>query len=197
MFDRLTPTNKALILANVGVFVLWLLLGNSLVSFALWPPQSGVFRPWQLLTYGFLHVGWLQLFFNMFALFLFGSEVERLYGARRYLVYYVACIVGGALMCVIIVTAAKLPPSPAIGASGAVFGLLLSYGMAYPRREIIIFPIPVPIQAWIAVALYAVAELYLGISSIGGVSPFTSLGGMATGFVMIRYWQAKQNRPRR
>src|ERR1044072_9862429 len=87
MFDRITPTNRAIILANVGVFVLQLLNVN-LGAFALWPLQTGLFRPWQLLTYGFLHGNWLPIFFNMFAVFMFGSAVEQLFGARRYLIYY-------------------------------------------------------------------------------------------------------------
>jgi membrane associated rhomboid family serine protease len=199
MFDRLTPTNKAIILANVGVFVLQLVLrGYWLDLFALWPLQSGAFWPWQVLTYGFLHGSFLHIFFNMFAVFMFGSAVEQLFGARRYLVYYLLCVVGAALMHLIVVTAANLPPYPTVGASGGVFGLLLAYGMAYPRRELIIFPIPVPIQAWLAVTLYGAMELFLGVTrTASGVAHFAHLGGMATGFVLIRYWQAQRRRPRR
>ena len=196
MFDRITPTNRAIILANVGVFLLQL-LGLGLGTFALWPLQTGLFRPWQLLTYGFLHGSWLHIFFNMFAVFMFGSAVEQLFGARRYLIYYLVCMVGAALMQLIVVSAANLPPAPVVGASGAVFGLLLAYGMAYPRRELIIFPIPVPIQAWLAVTIYGALELYLGVTgTASGIAHFAHLGGMATGFVMIRYWQAKRRRPR-
>lgn len=197
MFDRITPTNKAIILANAAVFGLQL-LGVGLGAFALWPLQTGLFRPWQLLTYGFLHGGWLHIFFNMFAVFMFGSEVERLFGAKRYLIYYLACVVGAAAMHLIVVTAANLPPAPVLGASGGVFGLLLAFGMAYPRRELIIFPIPVPIQAWLAVTLYGAMELFLGVTrTASGVAHFAHLGGMATGFVLIRYWQAQRRRPRR
>ena len=202
MLDRVTPTNKAIILANVAVFVLQLLLGNALAPFALWPPQSGYFRPWQLLTYGFLHDAYgsykfVHIFFNMFAVFMFGSQVERLFGAKRYLIYYLACVVGAALMHIIVVTVAGLPPGPVLGASGAVFGLLLAYGMAYPRQELMIFPIPIPIQAWLAVTLYGAAELFLGVTQTGsGIAHFAHLGGMATGFVLIRYWQAQRRRPR-
>ena len=195
MFDRITPTNRAIILANVGVFALqW--LNVNLGMFALWPLQTGLFRPWQLLTYGFLHGGWLHIFFNMFAVFMFGSAVEQLFGARRYLVYYLVCMVGAALMQLIVVSAANLPPAPVVGASGAVFGLLLAYGMAYPRRELIIFPIPVPIQAWLAVTIYGALELYLGVTgTASGIAHFAHLGGMATGFVLIRYWQSQRRRP--
>ena len=198
MFDRITPTNKALILANVGVFILQLLLQNGLLLFELWPVQTGLFRPWQVLTYGFMHGSLLHIFFNMFALFMFGSEVERLFGPKRYLIYYLSCVVGAALMHLIVIYVARdLPMAPTVGASGGVFGLLLAFGMAYPRRELIIFPIPVPIQAWLAVTLYGAMELFLGVTRTAqGVAHFAHLGGMATGFVLIRYWQAQRRRPR-
>jgi rhomboid family protein len=199
MFDRITPTNRALILANVGVFVLQLFWNYLLVpQFALWPLGSGQFRPWQLLTHAFMHSGYLHILFNMFGLFMFGSEVERLFGPKRYLIYYLVCAVGAGLFFLIVVAAANLgPANVAVGASGALYGVLLAYGMGYPRQEIMIFPIPVPIRAWVAVIIFAVLQLYLGLSSIGGPASFAHLGGMATGFVLIRYWQAKQSRPRR
>jgi membrane associated rhomboid family serine protease len=175
------------------------LVGSGLALFALWPLQSGLFRPWQVLTYGFMHGSWLHIFFNMFAVFMFGSEVERLFGARRYLIYYLLCVVGAALMHLIVVSVAPgMPLAPTVGASGGVFGLLLAFGMAFPRRELIIFPIPVPIQAWLAVTLYGAMELFLGVTrTASGVAHFAHLGGMATGFVLIRYWTAQRNKPRR
>src|SRR5262245_47433104 len=130
MFDRISPTNKAIILANVGVFLLQMVLPDGLLKFALWPLQSGLFRPWQLLTYGFMHGSWLHIFFNMFAVFMFGSEVERLFGPRRYLIYYLTCVVGAALMHLIVIAVApNMPLAPTLGASGGVFGLLLAFGM--------------------------------------------------------------------
>jgi membrane associated rhomboid family serine protease len=134
----------------------------------------------------------------MFAVFMFGSAVEQLFGSRRYLVYYLVCVIGAALMHMIVVSTANLALAPMVGASGAVFGLLLAYGMAFPRRELIIFPIPVPIQAWLAVTLYGALELFLGVTrTASGIAHFAHLGGMATGFVMIRYWQAQRRKPRR
>jgi membrane associated rhomboid family serine protease len=200
MLDQVTRTNKAIILANVAVFGLQFLLGRALALFALWPLQSGLFRPWQLLTYGFLHSTDMisHIFFNMFAVFMFGSEVERLFGEKRYLIYYLTCVVGAALMHMIVVTAANLPPYPTIGASGGVFGLLLAFGMAYPKRQLmLIFP-PIPMPAWLFVTLYGLLELYLGVTrTASGVAHFAHLGGMATGFVLIRYWQAQRRKPRR
>jgi membrane associated rhomboid family serine protease len=200
MFDRLTPTNRAIILANVGVYILQKLLNPYVFApFELWPLQTGLFRPWQLLTYGFMHDPnlFLHILFNMFAVFMFGSQVEQLFGAKRYLIYYLTCMVGAALMQIIVVYAARdLPLAPTVGASGAVFGLLLAFGMAYPRQQLIIFPIPVPIQAWLAVTLYGGMELFLGVTrTASGIAHFAHLGGMATGFVLIRYWQSQRRRP--
>ncbi|MFO7304245.1 MAG: rhomboid family intramembrane serine protease [Gammaproteobacteria bacterium] len=193
MLDRITPINKTLIIINVAIFLLQELLGGWVGwSFALWPPATDLFRPWQLVTYGFLHGNWAHLFFNMFALYMFGSEIERLFGSRRYLTYYFSCVVGAALMHLIVMSQSGLPPAPTVGASGAVFGLLLAFGMAYPRRMImLIFP-PIPMPAWLFVTLYGLLELYLGITqTLSGIAHFAHIGGMATGFVLIRYWRSQ------
>lgn len=202
MLDRITPINKALILINIVVFVLQNLPGNFLyANFALWPPQAASsgypdFQFWQLLTYGFMHGGLAHLFFNMFALFMFGSDIEHLFGAKRYLIYYLGCVIGAALMHLIVVTTSGLPPLPTVGASGGVFGLLLAFGMAYPKRMIMMLFPPIPMPAWLFVTLYGILELYLGITqTASGVAHFAHLGGMATGFVMIRYWQGQRRRP--
>jgi membrane associated rhomboid family serine protease len=195
MYDRITPVNKALIIANVVVFGLQQLFAPYVdLFFSLWPPVRGesLFAPWQLLTYGFLHGSLMHLAFNMLTLFMFGSEVERLFGTRRYLIYYLACVVGAALMHLIVLQVAGMPPVRTVGASGAVFGLLLAYGMAYPHRKLFVIPIPVPISAWLLVTLYGLCELYLGVTgTASGVAHFAHLGGMATGFVIIRYWRAQ------
>lgn len=201
MYDRMTPINKALILANVVIFVLQHVLGNFLdLWFALWPPEAArfgypSFRIWQLVSYGFLHGGLAHLFFNMFALFMFGSDIERLFGAQRYLIYYLVCVIGAALMHLIVVSAAGMPPLPTIGASGGVFGLLLAFGMIYPHRRIMLLFPPIPMPAWLFVSLYGLLELYLGMTrTASGVAHFAHLGGMATGFVLIRYWRGPRRR---
>ncbi|HEU4654839.1 MAG TPA: rhomboid family intramembrane serine protease [Steroidobacteraceae bacterium] len=204
MFDRITPVNRALILANIGVFVLQLVAGHSIeILFALWPPGAaafggGHFQIWQVLTYGFLHGSLTHIFFNMFALFMFGSDIERLFGPKRYLTYYLVCVVGAALMHLIVVAWAGLPPFPTVGASGGVFGLLLAFGMAYPKRMIMLLFPPIPMPAWLFVTLYGIFELYMGVMQTNsGIAHFAHLGGMATGFVLIRYWTAQARRPRR
>jgi len=191
MYDQITPANKVLLISTIGVFLLQHLLGGIVYwYFALWPPHLPQFHVWQLVTYAFLHGGWMHLFFNMFALYMFGSEIERLFGTRRYIAYYFLCVVGAALMHLIVVSQAGLPAVPTVGASGGVFGLLLAFGMAYPQRMImLIFP-PIPMRAWLFVTLYGLLELYLGITqTASGIAHFAHLGGMATGFVVMRYWQ--------
>ncbi|HKE94661.1 MAG TPA: rhomboid family intramembrane serine protease [Povalibacter sp.] len=201
MFDRITPVNRALLLANVVVFGLQNLLGpvmdRYIAYLVLWPPQSGGFRIWQLLTYGFVHGGFAHLFFNMFALLMFGSQIESLFGPRRYLFYYLACVVGAALMHLIVQGMAGLPPAPIVGASGGVFGILLAFGMAYPMRKLIVLPIPFPMPAWLVVTLYGLGELVFGVTqTLQGIAHFAHLGGMATGFVLIRYWRSQSQRRR-
>ena len=199
----ITPLNKALILINIVVFGLQYFLGGLVdVHFALWPPQAArygypEFQVWQLLTYGFMHGSLTHLFFNMFALFMFGSDIEQLFGSKRYLIYYLVCIVGAALMHLIVVAATNMTPASVVGASGGVFGLLLAFGMEFPKRTLmLIFP-PIPMPAWLFVTLYGIFELYMGITqTASGVAHFAHLGGMATGFVMIRYWRAQRQRPR-
>jgi membrane associated rhomboid family serine protease len=200
---RITPLNQAIIVLNLIVFLLQGLTGGLINAyFALWPPQAGAlgypeFHVWQLLTYGFLHGGWEHLFFNMFAVFMFGSDIERLFGSRRYLFYYLACVVGAAAMHLIVVSAGGGPPAPVVGASGGIFGLLLAFGMAFPKRMLmLIFP-PIPMPAWLFVTLYGIFELVMGVTqTASGIAHFAHLGGMATGFVIIRYWSS-QRRPRR
>ncbi|HEY8538628.1 MAG TPA: rhomboid family intramembrane serine protease, partial [Steroidobacteraceae bacterium] len=129
--------------------------------------------------------------------YMFGSEVERLFGPRRYLTYYLLCVIGAALMHLIVVEAAGMRLVPAVGASGGVFGLLLAFGMAWPHRKLMLLFPPIPMPAWLFVTLYGLLELYLGITQTAqGVAHFAHLGGMATGFVLIRYWRAQASRLR-
>jgi membrane associated rhomboid family serine protease len=203
MFDRITPINRILILTNVAAFLAQNVIGDwVLFHLALWPlmdlgPGAPGFMPWQLVTYAFLHGGWTHLFFNMFAIFMFGGEIERLFGRNRYLAYYFLCVIGAALMHLIVVQVTQLPPMPTVGASGAVFGILLAFGMAFPKRMIVLLIPPIPMPAWLFVTAYGAIELYLGVTQTQqGVAHFAHLGGMATGFVVIRYWRSQAARRR-
>lgn len=200
--NRLPPVTRALLIANVGVFLLQLLTGDLLVRpFALWPtaspqfPTAPSFEIWQLVTYGFLHGSLTHLFFNMFALYMFGGEVERLFGSSHFLQYYFVCVIGAALAQLIVMSNMNLPPLPTVGASGGVFGLLLAFGMAWPQRRIMLLFPPIPMPAWLFVTLYGLLELYLGVTGSGvGVAHFAHLGGMAAGYALIVYWRGQARR---
>jgi membrane associated rhomboid family serine protease len=199
---RLPPVTRALLMANVAIFILQLATGNLLVgTFALWPFGSPQFRgypefePWQLVTYGFLHGSMAHLFFNMLALYMFGGDIERLLGSRRFLAYYLACVIGAAVAQLVVLGGMHLTPVPTVGASGGVFGLLLAFGMAFPQRRLMLLFPPIPMPAWLFVTLYGMLELYLGVTGSGlGVAHFAHLGGMATGYVLLTYWARKGGR---
>ena len=188
------PVTRTLLIANVAVFLLQLAGGGAtLVAwFALWPPAAGpVPRPdfqfWQLVTYGFLHGGLTHLLFNMIGLYMFGSDIERLFGSRFFLQYYFACVVTAALTHLAASAWMGSPPLPTVGASGGLFGLLLAFGWYFPRRTVmLIFP-PVPLPARVFVAAYGALELFLGVGGSGsGVAHFAHLGGMLGGVLMIQ-----------
>lgn len=199
---RMPPVTQALLIANIVVFALQFLSGTLLIStFALWPfgsdqfPGAPTFRPWQLLTYGFLHAGPAHLFFNMLALYMFGGDIERLLGSRRYLVYYLLCVIGAAATQLLVMGNIDRPPVPTVGASGGVFGLLLAFGMAFPQRRIILLFPPIPMPAWLFVTLYGLLELYLGVTGTSqGVAHFAHLGGMVVGFVLLTLWRGQVRR---
>ena len=160
--------------------------------FALWPigsPQPD-FHVWQLLTYGFLHGDLNHIFFNMFGLWMFGRDIERTLGAKRFAIYYLTCVVGaGAVQ----LTVALLQGGyyPTVGASGGVFGLLLAYAMFFPDRTVMLLIPPIPMRAKYFVLFYGLLELYLGLSgSSPGVANFAHLGGMLFGFLLLNRWRA-------
>ena len=160
-----------------------------MTSFALWPVGAG-FQPWQLLTYAFLHGGLFHIAFNMFALYMFGSAIERVFGARRYLAYYLVCVLSAAI-AQLLTAAITGAVYPTVGASGGVFGLLLAYAIYFPHSRImLIFP-PIPMPARVFVVVYAALELFLGVTGTEeGVAHFAHLGGLVGGFIMLRYWRS-------
>jgi membrane associated rhomboid family serine protease len=189
MFE-LPPVTQGIIIANTLVFLLELVLGNSglISAFALWPvgPQ---FFPWQILTYAFLHGSVTHLLFNMFAVYMFGADMERVWGGKRYLTYYLACAVSAALTQ-LLVSSATGAYYPTLGASGAVFGLLLAFAHSFPHRRIMLLIPPVALPARLFVVLYGALELVLGVTGTqAGVAHFAHLGGLAGGFLLLRYWK--------
>ena len=194
------PVTQTLLLANVIVFLLQGFAEPWLVAYlALWPINAppggdgmGQFAPWQLVTYSFLHGNLMHLLFNMLALYMFGSDVERVFGSRRYTFYYFVCVITAALAQLFVSSMGNWPAYPTVGASGGVFGLLLAFGLYFPRRMVmLIFP-PIPMPAWLFVTLYGLLELFLGVTGTNeGVAHFAHLGGMLGGYLVIRSWRSR------
>lgn len=199
-FSIFPPVMKTLIIINVIVFVLEklfldrLTFGDMLIGyifkiyFYLWPVfETNNFQIWQLLSYQFIHGDLWHIFFNLFALWMFGAELENEWGSRKFLIYYLLSGIGAGLIQLFVAplfgTAA-----PTIGASGAVFGILVAFGLSYPNRPIFMFPIFIPVPAKIFVMIYAGINLLMGISGTGGnVAYFAHLGGALTGFLLFKF----------
>lgn len=210
--NNIPTITKNLLIVNVVVFLATYLfrtmgvdLNNVLgLHFFLAPD----FHIYQLFTYMFAHGGFSHIFFNMFALWMFGCIVERTWGPKKFLTYYIVCGVGAGLFQELaqfaqfyFIASEQLPHFTlaqtmkvaiwtTVGASGAVYGILLAFGMLYPEERIFIFPLPVPIKAKWFVMGYAAIELFMAYSSTGdGVAHLAHLGGMVFGFFLIRYWR--------
>ena len=195
------PVTTALIVANVALFLLQSVVPGLVVPFALWPLETaslgqGVsFMPWQVVTYAFLHGSLLHLAFNMFALYMFGGAIERVFGPRRYALFYFVSVISAAATQ-LIVAALSGGIYPTVGASGGVFGLLLAYGMYFPHNRVMLLFPPIPLPARVFVTLYALIELFLGVTgSQEGVAHFAHLGGMIGGYLLLRFWRASPRRP--
>ena len=201
------PVTKALLLACGLVYLLQLVQGEvAMLPFMLWPAGDyplGMhqgqmvtvgFLPWQLFTYGFMHGSETHLLFNLLALWMFGGDVERVLGARRYLQYVLTCIVGAGLIQLVVATLAAQGghPYPTVGASGGVFGVLLAFGMAFPNRQVMLLIPPIPMKARTLVVVYGVVELVLGVTGTRtGIAHFAHLGGMLFGFLLLQYWRGR------
>jgi membrane associated rhomboid family serine protease len=186
----LPPVTQSLLFANIAVYLLSGLGVLPLDDLALWPPGGfeSRFAPWQLVTYAFLHGGLAHIFFNMLGLYMFGSEVERLFGSRFYLLYYFGCVVTAALTHLVVTGWMGAPPYPTVGASGGVYGLLLAFGVYFPHRRVLLLFPPIPLPARLFVILFAALELVFGVTgTAAGVAHFAHLGGMIGGWLMIQY----------
>jgi|APTNR8051073442_1049403.scaffolds.fasta_scaffold02490_10 rhomboid family protein len=200
MFGMFPPVIKFILLINVAVFILQyfvmelIFVGGMPLNkyfsdiFALQSTNYSFsfaeksFWPWQLLTFQFMHADIWHLFFNMFAIWMFGIELENSWGSRRFLFYYLLTGIGAGLVQL------AISAGPTIGASGGVFGVLLAFGMMNPDRKIFIFPIFIPIKAKYFVMIYAGLELFLGITgSSDGVAHLAHVGGAVAGFLLIKF----------
>ncbi|MGO9803999.1 MAG: rhomboid family intramembrane serine protease [Steroidobacteraceae bacterium] len=194
MFASLPPATRALILINIGVYLLEQLAPGPLLQwFALWPLGDPLFRPWQLITYAFLHDPhslW-HILFNMVALFMFGRALELYWGGRRLVLFYLVCVLTAALTQLAAQRGSGVPEE-VIGASGGIFGILLAFAWYFPRQRIILLFPPIPMPAWLFVTLYGLLELFFGVTGTeAGVAHFAHLGGMAGGALCILYWRMR------
>ena len=209
------PVVKNLLLINVIMYVITMITGNFMYeNFALFYFKSPFFKPFQLVTHMFMHGGFTHIFFNMYTLFIFGGVLERVWGSQKFLLYYFVTGIGAALLHLGVMylqlqgyiadvnagdfmaraNIQALLSTPTVGASGAIYGLLLAYGMLFPNNVMqLIFP-PVALKAKWFVLIFGALELLLGLSGRGGhVAHFAHLGGMIFGFFLILYWK-KNNR---
>ena len=225
MFRQIPPITKNLLIINVLAYLAAVVMKGSGIDFneifGLHFFMADNFHLYQLVTYMFMHGGVTHLFFNMFALWMFGCVIEQTWGSRRFLWYILACGVGAGLFQeaaqfvqyaveglaaynmvnvggLIIPTSEYLNMWVTVGFSGAVYGILLGFGMTYPEERIFIFPLPVPIKGKWFVMLYAAIELFSALStSSDGVAHIAHLGGMAVGYIIIRHWRQQYERRQR
>lgn len=190
-FSVFPPAVKHLLIINgLAFFALTTpQIGDLLFRFgALWPLGHPLFEPWQLVTYMFLHAGFAHILFNLFALWIFGQAIENFWGTKRFTTYYFLTGIGAAVIHMFIGGGG----APTVGASGAVFGILLAFGMMFPDRYIILIIPPIPIKAKYFVAIFGAIELFSGVMRPGsGIAHFAHLGGMIVGFVLIKLWGLK------
>jgi membrane associated rhomboid family serine protease len=184
---------QTLLWLNVGVFAAsFLLQGRFSEYFLLWPIGSSEigapgFLPWQLLTYSVFHEGVTHLFLNMLGLVMFGADIERVWGRKRFLTYYFTCVFSAGVAQLLFAWFSNMV-YPTLGASGGVFGILLAYALLFPNRTVIpLFP-PIPMPAWLFVTIFGLIELFEGFSGTNaGVAHFAHLGGMVGGWLLLRY----------
>ncbi|QNL51278.1 rhomboid family intramembrane serine protease [Olivibacter sp. SDN3] len=233
-FTGLPPIVKNLLIMNIVCFIGSLIFEKATLLFGVYYPDSPAFHWWQVFTYMFMHGNFMHIFFNMFALFMFGPVLEQILGPKRFINYYLITGLGALAlqfavqayevnaitgtvaasqhMDVNVVQRSAVGPAlqgldqdqintllsvyviPMVGASGAIFGLLVAFGYLFPNTELYLMFIPVPIKAKIFIPIYIILELFLGVSRFAGdsVAHFAHLGGALFGFILIKLWRIKR-----
>ena len=221
-FANLTPVVKNLLIINILFFVATYVLANTF-DMTRWLSvfyfDSPFFRPWQIITYMFMHANLGHIFFNMFALFMFGPILEYSLGSKKFFNFYFACGIGAIVLQMLVqafevyhitgaitIAHAQFQPSaeqyeklkeiytePVLGASGAIFGILVAFGVLYPNMELMIMFIPIPVKAKYLVSVYVLYEIYSAIAPAVGdnVAHLAHLGGALFGFLLIKLWGIK------
>ena len=210
LFSNVPKVTKNLILINVLIFAATLFNENFMIgTFGMFYPSSAYFRWWQPVTHMFMHGGFWHIFFNMYTLFIFGTVVERIIGSKKFLFFYFICGLGAAGLQMLtqyiemqsflssesqaaLKGIIALKSTPTVGASGAIYGVLIAYAMLFPEsRMTLIFP-PVTLSAKWMVVIFAAIELFTGIAGwADGIAHFAHLGGMLIGWIMIRFWRKR------
>ena len=202
---NIPSVTKNLIIINALIWIMAELKpGFMIPTFALFFPESPFFEPWQIITHMFMHGGFFHLFFNMYTLLIFGSVLERVWGPKKFTFFYFVTGLGAALLhtgvqyidFAYILPSSAIPSllgTPTVGASGAIYGLLLGYAMLYPDSELtLVFP-PITLKAKWFVIIFALIELTFGLTGTQlGVAHFAHLGGMLFGWLIILYWKKKR-----
>ncbi|MBP5559744.1 MAG: rhomboid family intramembrane serine protease [Bacteroidales bacterium] len=208
--SSIPKVTKNLIIINVIVFIATLINENFMIgAFGLFYPSSQFFHWWQVITHMFMHGGFWHIFFNMYTLFIFGVVVERIIGSKKFLAFYFICGLGAAGLQIFtqyiemqaflnagtqsaLESIAALKMTPTVGASGAIYGVLIGYAMLFPDSKMtLLFP-PVTLSAKWMVVIFAGIELFTGIVGwVDGVAHFAHLGGMLIGWLMIRWWRRR------
>lgn len=196
-FSVFPPVIKNLLIINALAFLAtksvfsggWTPLGETLMPYLVLRPLGEGFMPWQLITYMFLHANLGHIFFNLFALWIFGQSIENLWGSKRFLIYYLLTGIGAAVIHMFIGGYFTYT----LGASGAVYGILLAFGMMFPDKYIILLIPPIPIKAKYFVMIFGAIELMSGLTNPGsGVAHFAHLGGLLVGYILIKFWGIKK-----
>ena len=206
--SQITPIVQRLLFVNVVVFLLKSAGYENMIDhwFGLYYFDSPNFQIYQFVTYMFVHADWRHLFGNMMGLYFIGPTLEQIWGEKRFATYYFITGIGAGIiyMAFKYYDFAQLDPAtveaimsyPMVGASGAIFGILLAFGYLFPNTELMIFPIPIPIKAKYFVTLYCLYEVYTGIHKVPGdnVAHWAHIGGALVGFILIKVWQTKRDR---
>ncbi|MDR3237956.1 MAG: rhomboid family intramembrane serine protease [Spirochaetia bacterium] len=202
----ITPMVKRLLIINGAIFLIQLAAGSYGYTmqqiFGL--SHEGLvheFKLWQIFTYMFLHGGWLHIIFNLLTLWMFAGSLEEIWGSKFFIKYYIYCGIGAgifiAAMNYYIYSTVSTAPVPTIGASGALYGILLAYGMTWPNREVLLYFF-IPVKIKYLVIMFGLIEFFGTLNSAsggGGISHIGHIGGLISGFVILKFFHSKQNRP--
>jgi len=195
---KLTEAIKHLIIINVIFYVITFFIPdmeNKMMEwFALFYPSSDFFKPWQFVSHMFMHGGMMHIIFNMYALWAFGSPLEQLWGKNKFFFFYFSAGIGAALVYTLANYFFNDINAVAVGASGAVYGVLVAFAMNFPNSKLALMFFPVPIAAKYFIPLIIVGDLFFGFTgySVGNIAHFAHIGGALVGFIIMMIWKNNQ-----